>query len=57
MKLVHTNDNCIGCNNHNIKQHKGKQCIIKDWERERNATGEKGKIIQYINLLKFDFVC
>lgn len=50
-------NNCIGCNNHNIKQHKGKQCIIKDWERERNATGEKGKIIQYINLLKFDFVC
>lgn len=50
-------NNCLGCKNHNIKQHIGKHCLIKDWDGERNITGERGKIIRFINLLNTDFVC
>ncbi len=55
--IVKENETCIGCKTHKIKQHIGRYSIIKDWEGERNMTGERGKITPFVNFFNKDFTC
>jgi hypothetical protein len=45
-------EECEGCFNDNIKKHNGIYCLIKDWDDKDPETGQKGKKIRFIDLLK-----
>lgn len=46
------NSFCEGCMYNNIIKHRGTYCLIKDWSDNDLTTGEKGKIIRFVDLLK-----
>ena len=42
---------CEGCSKDNMIRHNGTYCIIKDWNEKNKVTGEKGKLLRFIDLL------
>lgn len=47
-EIVH----CEGCSKNNHFKHNGIYCLIKDWEEKDSETGEYGKTIRFVDLLK-----
>jgi hypothetical protein len=45
-------EKCPSCVNNDFKNHRGIQCLIKDWKAKDSDTGSKGKKIKFIDLLK-----
>ena len=43
---------CDGCKNDNIRQHNGTYCLIKDWNNKDLESGQKGRKIRFIDLMK-----
>ena len=43
---------CEGCQKGNYFKHNGIYCLIKDWEEKDPDTGEYGKTIRFVDLLK-----
>ena len=43
---------CDGCKHDNIKKHNGIYALIKDWSNKDLETGEKGRKIKFVDLLK-----
>ena len=43
---------CKGCEKGDFFKHNGIYCLIKDWEEKDSVTGEYGKTIRFVDLLK-----
>lgn len=43
---------CEGCEKGNYLRHNGIYCLIKDWEEKDSDTGELGKTIRFVDLMK-----
>ena len=43
---------CKGCSVDDIRYHNGIYCLIKDWRAKDPKTGQMGKKIKFVDLLK-----
>jgi hypothetical protein len=43
---------CDGCEKDNIQKHNGIYCLVKDWSNKDKITGQKGKNIRFIDIIK-----
>lgn len=43
---------CEGCKKDKIRKHNGTYCLIKDWSNKDTETGNKGRKIRFIDLMK-----
>jgi hypothetical protein len=51
-KSITKEEKCASCVNNDFKNHRGIHCLIKDWKAKDPVSGNKGKKIKFIDLLK-----